>query len=83
MEPCMCGGCPRCGVEDMPEVEFTTGEVIEMYQDRVQGAIKRADVRTEMLLDLAEEYRSGAFHRRMEQEEIERQMDNDGSDYPY
>ena len=94
-EPCMCGGCPKCGVEDRPEVDLDASEVIDLYCEAVSEILTKTQdptlkgwfgYRTEYLTDLAAEYRDGSYKSRKETEQEDRMMDpsyDDGSDYPY
>lgn len=89
MEPCLCGGCPRCGVEDRPEVSFSDADVVDLYRDAVHEILRVCKLKgwspTEDLENIAQEYREGTFGSRMEREEEDRMMEpgyyDDGSDY--
>jgi hypothetical protein len=87
----MCGGCPKCGVEDRPEVDLSPEEVIDCYRDQVQSLRWRFKMHPEeecrwgytlslALQELAEEYRAGTFKRRMDEEQEEAMMRGDYND---
>jgi hypothetical protein len=92
----MCGGCPKCGVYERPEVEFDLATIDEMYCDDVAYILiqaktpsghamidNRADqYRTEDLIDLAKSYRDGSYKRQKEREEEDRMMDPNYRDEP-